>query len=189
MEHKGSVRLETKRLVLRRLKVTDAKQVFSNWASDKNVAKFMRWNAHKSIEDSIQWLKLEEENAKRKDYYTWGIELKQTGKLIGSISAMYREDEDGRYEVGYGIAKKYWNCGYTTEALRAVMNFLTNEVGITKFMCMHAVENPASGAVMKKVGFEFIEDTFYESFDRKKNFKSKKYYLDVEQAEELAEVV
>ena len=115
--------------------------------------------------------------------------MKKTGKLIGSIGAFYREDENGRYEVGYGISKKYWNNGYTTEALRAVMDFLINEVGISKFMCMHAVENPASGAVMRKVGFEFAEDTYYESFDKKKKFASKKYYLDIEQAVELEEVV
>lgn len=189
MEHKGSKRLETERLILRKLKIEDAREVYKNWASDPDVAKFMRWNEHKSIEDTMLWLAEEEKNAKRKDYYTWGIQLKKTGKLIGSIGAFYREDENGRYEVGYGISKKYWNNGYTTEALRAVMDFLINEVGISKFMCMHAVENPASGAVMRKVGFEFAEDTYYESFDKKKKFASKKYYLDIEQAVELEEVV
>jgi len=179
MNHKGSIKLETQRLVLRKFKVEDAEEVFKNWTNDDEVAKFVRWSTHKSVEDTKQWLSEEEKNYANNNYYTWGIELKETGELIGSMSAIYRKEEDNRYEIGYGIGKKYWNKGYTTEALKCVMNYLINEIEIKRFSCRHAKQNPASGEVMKKVGFKHVKDGFYESFDKTKKYESKVYFLDI----------
>lgn len=178
MNHKGTIRLETERLVLRRLKIEDANEVFKNWTSDDEVSKYMRWTTHKDIEETRSWLQEEEKNYKNNDYYTWGIELKEIGELIGSISALYREEDD-RYEIGYGIGRKYWRKGYTTESLKKVMDYLINDVGIKKFKCSHAKLNPVSGIVMQKVGFKYVKDDYFESFDKTEKYDSKVYYLDL----------
>ena len=47
--------IETERLILRLLTARDAKAVFEGWATDKEVARFMRWNLHKSIEETMEW--------------------------------------------------------------------------------------------------------------------------------------
>lgn len=179
MNHKGSIKLETERLVLRQLKESDAEEVYKNWTSDDDVSKYMRWSTHKNVEETREWLREEEKNYKNNDYYTWGIELKEIGELIGSIGAFYREEDD-RYEIGYGIGKKHWRKGYTTESLKKVMNYLINDVGIKRFKCVHAKLNPASGAVMQKVGFKYVKDDYYESFDKTKKYESKVYYLDID---------
>lgn len=178
MNHKGTIRLETERLVLRRLKIEDANEVFKNWTSDDEVSKYMRWTTHKDIEETRSWLQEEEKNYKNNDYYTWGIELKEIGELIGSISALYREEDD-RYEIGYGIGRKYWRKGYTTESLKKVMDYLINDVGIKRFKCSHAKLNPVSGIVMQKVGFKYVKDDYFESFDKTEKYDSKVYYLDL----------
>lgn len=179
MNHKGSINLETQRLILKKLKVEDAEEVFKNWTSDEQVSKFVRWSTHKSVEDTKQWLLEEEKNCVNNNYYTWGIILKETREFIGSISAVFRQDFDGRYEIGYAIGKKYWNNGYTTEALRCVMDYLINEIGIRSFICSHAKQNPASGVVMQKVGFKYVKDACFEKFDKTQKFDCKVYYLDV----------
>lgn len=179
MEHKGTITLETDRLILRRFRVEDSEVVFRNWTNDPEVAKFVRWNAHESVQDTIDWLTIEENSYDQKNYYTWAIVLKETNEPIGSMSALFREDEDERYEIGYGIGRKYWNQGITTEALKCVMKFLTEDVGIKKFICRHAKLNPASGAVMQKVGFKYTKDGLYQSYDGSKSYESKIYYLDI----------
>lgn len=179
MNHRGTIQLETERLILRKLKLEDSAEVFRNWTSDDEVSKYMRWTTHKSVEDTKQWLEEEENNYKNIDYYTWGIELKSERELIGSIGAFFRKNEDNRYEIGYGIGRKYWGNGYTTEALKGIMNYLINEIGINHFVCKHAKLNPASGAVMQKVGFKYIKDGYFESFDKTKKYDSKVYYLDI----------
>lgn len=178
MNHKGSIKLETERLILRKFKVEDAAEVFKNWTSDDEVAKFVRWSTHESVEDTKEWLSEEEKNYANNNYYTWGIELKKTGELIGSISGVFKQEGDERCEIGYAIGKEYWNNGYTTEALKCVMNYLINDIGIKKFICIHAKQNPASGVVMQKVGFKYVKDANFETFDKTQKFNCKVYYLD-----------
>ena len=168
--------METDRLILRKLKEDDAKEAFKNWTSDDNVSKYVRWNTHKNIEETKEYIKWEINKCEQEDYYVWGIVIKETNELIGVISAF--PSDDGRYEFGYNIAKKYWNNGYTTEALKKALKYLTNEVGIHKYICSHAVENPASGEVMKKAGFKYIKNIITEKFDKSVSFETKVYYLD-----------
>ena len=60
------------------------------------------------------------------------------------------------------------------------MEYLINELGKKHFRCSHAVLNPASGAVMQKVGFKYVKDETYEKFDGSVRYESKVYYLDIE---------
>lgn len=178
LNHKGIVLLETERLILRRLKMEDAQNVFDNWASDKDVAKFMRWDAHTDIEVTREWMKVCEEQIHDKNHYDWGIVLKECNQPIGSIGAFVNKDEPDRYEVGYALGKKYWGHGYATEALKCVMDFLVNNIGIRHFICSHAKDNPASGAVMRHLGFVYIKDGTYQNFDGSRKYDSRVYYLD-----------
>lgn len=52
--------LESKRMILRPLSLNDANHIFKSWTSDPEVAKFMIWDIHKSVDDTIEWLKIEE---------------------------------------------------------------------------------------------------------------------------------
>ena len=62
MNHKGCIKLETERLILRKFKIEDSEEVFKNWTSDAEVAKFVRWSTHKSVDDTREWLTQEEKN-------------------------------------------------------------------------------------------------------------------------------
>jgi len=179
LNHKGTVPLKTERLILRGLKLEDAPTVFNNWTSDNEVAKFLRWNAHANIGVTEQWMKECEEISIDKSRYEWGMVLKETKEPIGSIGAFINAEDPNRYEIGYGLGRKYWRNGYATEALKCVMNFLVNEVGIKHFICSHAKDNPASGAVMRHVGFVYTKDGTYQSFDGLRKFDNKVYYLDI----------
>lgn len=175
----GTVTLETERLILRKFKMEDAEEVFKNWCSDDEVSKYVRWTTHKNIEDTKQYLQTVMDKYK-KDEYEWGITLKDTGELIGAMAA-FINPEDNRYELGYNISRKHWRKGYTTEALRRVMDYLINDVGLKKFRCEHVKQNPASGAVMQKVGFKYVKDDTTEKFDKSQKFETKVYYLDIEE--------
>ena len=95
------------------------------------------------------------------------------------IEAALKTDFEYLYEIGYNIAKKHWNNGYTTEAVKEVLKYLATEEKIHKFRCAHAVLNPASGAVMRKAGFKYVKDEEFEKFDKSQKFDCKVYYLDL----------
>ena len=190
--------LETERLILRKLSINDAKDAFKNWTSHEEVSKYMTWSTHKTIEDTKEWLKQVEKTYEENTGYEWGIVLKKTNELIGSIGVYLKKEFDNRYEIGYVLSKKYWRQGYTTESLKCVMDYLINEEKIKKFVGRHACLNGASGSVMQKAGFRYVKDEWYEKLDKSAVFETKTYYYDVydniekpkkEDAKEIAKLV
>ena len=172
-------KLETKRLILRTMTVEDAEVAFTNWTGDPEIAKFMRWERHKDIMETKEWLMAEEACIESDEVYNWGLVLKETGELIGSGGLVFIE-EKGMYELGYNIMKKYWNKGLATEASAKIIKFAKSELKQRKFYCCHAKENPASGKVMMKVGFVYQNDGVYYSWDKQRKFESKEYVLEVD---------
>lgn len=179
INHKGMVPLESERLFLRRLTVKDAQKVFENWTSDDEVSKHVRWDTHLNADVTRAWLKDCEEAAGNLTFYDWGIILKDINEPVGSIGAFLSGQQEDQYEVGYVLGKRYWNMGIATEALKCMMDFLIKEVGIKHFIAKHAVENPASGAVMRHVGFEYAKLCKSKSFSGLREFECKEYYLDL----------
>ncbi len=169
--------LETERLILRPLTVEDAQTVFENWTSDPDVAKFMRWERHETVSVTQEWLKAEEASVESDLVYNWGFVLKETGALIGSGGLVFLESK-GMYDLGYNIMKKYWNQGIATEAARKIIDFGKTELKESKFYCCHAKENPASGRVMRKVGFQYQCDGEYYSWNMARRFETREYLLE-----------
>lgn len=79
-------------------------------------------------------------------------------RLVGGIGVHWRDDDggfgDGRghHELGYWIARPYWGLGFATEAGRAVLE-IARAVGLPPLRAGHFVDNAASGAVLRKLGF------------------------------------
>ncbi len=153
--HKGTVKLETERLILRRLTLEDADQMYENWANDDRVTEFLTWPTHKDKEITKKVLGMWVKEYENENFYQWGIELKETGELIGTISAVNTIDNVKTVEIGYCIGYNYWGKGYVPEALRELMNFFNKEVGYKRIEGTHCIENPKSGRVFEKCGFEF----------------------------------
>lgn len=169
--------LETERLILRPLRLADAQEIFDNWASDPEVAKFMVWSTHKDVEVTKAWL-TELEQTMDSGEYDWGFVRKTDGKLIGSGGIYYKKDVDS-FNMGYNIMKACWHQGYTTEAARAMIDFGVKGLGAKRFTASHAKDNPNSGKVMERVGFHYVEDGHYDSLDGTKHFECKCYVLEV----------
>lgn len=179
LNHIGTKNIETNRLLLRKFKKDDVKQIFETWLSDSDVAKYMVWNAHNDMEETNKWLEKCIYKYNNNQIYNWGIELKENNKLIGSISANTYDNNNECYEIGYTIGKKYWNNGYATEALKSTIKFLNKEVKISKFICRSSTENIASEKVIIKAGFKYKRKGKYSSLDGKRHYESNEYYLEI----------
>ena len=155
MYHRGTVELETERLILRKFRQEDAQDMFDNWANDKNVTKHLSWLPHGSVDCTKKCLEAWITGYEKDSMYQWAIVPKEYGKVIGSVSAMNVNEKDSRCGIGYCMSKSYWNKGIMTEALKTVIKFLFYQVGFNRIQAMHHVENPASGKVMQKVGMKY----------------------------------
>lgn len=85
MRHAGTQEIETERLILRRLTPEDAGMMYTNWANDPQVTKYLRWEPHKNAEETRELLTAWALLYPNGDYYEWGIVEKATGQVFGSI--------------------------------------------------------------------------------------------------------
>ena len=156
MKHCGTLRLETDRLVLRRYESGDAAAMYKNWASDGEVTKFLKWPAHSGVEVSQgvidDWVKLYSND----NFYHWAIVLKDNGdEPIGDIAVVKVKEEVSAMHIGYCIGKTWWHKGITSEALKAVIDFLFENTDVDRIESRHDPRNPNSGGVMKKCGMKY----------------------------------
>ena len=154
LTHKGTVTIETPRLLLRRAEIQDADAMYKNWASDPEVTKFLTWPPHESPAASEEIIAKWIAEYQKKDFYQWMIVLKEIDAPIGSLIAVSDERTESA-QIGYCIGKKWWHQGIMSEALKAVMDFLFDEVGMNRIEARHDPNNPHCGAVMRKCGMRY----------------------------------
>ncbi len=156
MDHIGTQRLETERLVLRRFTLDDAPAMFENWASDAEVTRFLTWQPHASVEVTRSVLADWVSSYEQPDFYQWAIVLKQLGdEPIGSISVVGMNENVSMVHIGYCIGRPWWRQGITSEALGRVIDFFFDEVGANRIESRHDPDNPHSGMVMVKCGMRY----------------------------------
>ena len=136
----------------------------------------MFWESHNDISKSIDWVKEEVNTITSASWYRWAIVLKETQELIGTC-LIYFEDEYGKFEISYNLGKKFWGYGYITEALKEALIFTKDVLGIKEVVGRHAVDNPASGKVMEKLGFTYSRDIPYECNGGNTVYEGKEYIL------------
>lgn len=151
----GTRTIETKRLILRKLDISDLEQVYNNWCSDPKVTKYVTWDMHKNIEQTKEYINFKL-GLYEKDYrFDWVVVIKETNEVIGEIDAVKQSLNYNLVELGYCYGSKYWNNGYATEALSAVIKYLKEVALVEKVTACHISTNPASGRVMQKAGMNY----------------------------------
>lgn len=164
--------IQTDRLLLRKLTLHDAEAVFA-YSRDPEVARHVLWDAHRTIGESRAYIRYMLRRYRMTEPASWGIELKESGFIIGTIGFMWIQDDNRAAEVGYSLSRNYWGRGIMTEALGAVLDYSFNTLNLNRVEAIHELANPASGAVMRKCGM-LHEGTLREKL------MNKGRYVDVE---------
>lgn len=158
----SAVTLKTDRLLLRPWRDTDL-QDFYEYASVEGVGQMAGWIPHRSLEESRQIL-LHFIQGRR----TFALEYQ--GKVIGSLGVeAYNEEHypelaalSGR-EIGYVLSKAYWGQGLMPEAVKAVIRYLFETVGLDFILVGHFDWNRQSARVIEKCGFQYVKNCPYET--------------------------
>lgn len=163
-------RIETDRLYLRPVTLKDAEDMYT-YAS-KEETTFYVYDAHRSLEET-------EDNITR--YFInhpigkYGMELKETGKLIGTIDLRIQEREF-QAEIGYVMNPDYRGNGYMTEAGRALVKLGFEVLNLERIFALHDEKNAASGKVMQRLGMTKEGVLRQVNKDRNGNFVNDVYY-------------
>lgn len=146
--------LETDRLLLRKLSMADAADVFA-YASDPEVSKYTGWSTHQAIADSQKFLESVIAKYETGQPMDWGIVHKRDRKLIGTCGFASWNCTHSRAEIGYALARQYWGQGYMTEAVKAVISFGFHVMMLNRIDASCMVDNLASARVMQKAGMHY----------------------------------
>jgi ribosomal-protein-alanine N-acetyltransferase len=158
-------RIETPRLILRELVAQDAEAIF-HIRGDYEVTKYNTGPAYKRIEQAADLIAAIAHAYQEKAELRWGITLKGDDTVIGMCGFNYWIRQDARSSVGYDLARAYWGQGIMTEAIRAIVAFGFEHMGLNRIEADADARNPTSGRVLEKVGFrrEGIQrEQFYEN--------------------------
>ncbi|MBE9097240.1 GNAT family N-acetyltransferase [Tychonema sp. LEGE 07203] len=145
--------IETERLLLRKISLNDASDMFE-YASNPEVSEYTMWSTHTSIEDTKYFLKSLTKMYKRRELVDWGLVHKVDEKFIGTCGFVEWSMNHSRAEMGYAISSKYWNQGYMSEAVNAMMEFGFREMLLNRIEAKCKVSNIGSARVMEKVGMQ-----------------------------------
>ncbi|MDD6884479.1 MAG: GNAT family protein [Eubacteriales bacterium] len=143
--------LETPRLRLRKLLMTDSQDIYE-YSKDPLVAKHVLWDPHRSVAESRSYIRYMQRKYRTDEAYSWGIELKAEKRIIGTIGFMWIQPENNAAEVGYSLSRMYWNQGIMTEALSKLLEYGFRTLNLNRIEAQHETDNPASGAVMRHCG-------------------------------------
>ena len=147
---KAPQRIETNRLVLRKPTLADAEAVFTRYASDADVTKFMGWPRHESIEETRVFLAFSDAEWERWPAGPYLIESAADGQLLGAAGLRFHTPRIA--VTGYVLAQDAWGYGYATEALSAVVT-VAMDVGVHQLSATCHSENLGSVRVLEKCGF------------------------------------
>lgn len=143
--------LRTDRLVLGKVSFNDIPKIVEH-AGNKNIADTTLNIPHPYGEkDAVFWIHNADKGFEDKSQFTFAIRINTTKEFIGGIGLKI-DKRSNRAELGYWIAEKYWNRGYATEALKAIIKFGFIKLKLNKIFATHLEENLGSGRVMIKNG-------------------------------------
>lgn len=157
------MKLTTERLKLREIQETDVNAIWNCWLQDEEVSRYMLWKAADNIADAKEFVASELEQLDNEKWHRWIIELKDTGQIIGTCLIFYNEDHaEPHWDISYNLGKEFWCNGYITEAMREVMAFATDQLGMNECITSYAKANTASAKVLHKLGFRDVAEIPYE---------------------------
>lgn len=150
--------LQTERLFLRPLQVSDAEAMWS-YVSDPDFPKYMTWEAHKDINETKEFLQGKEKEFADAKSVVWSIFMNDAFVgLIGleGVKRYLNTVKTDRAELGYWLGSKFWGQGIMLEAGKAVLRFGFEEMELHKVTVGHFSENPQSQRVIEKLGFRLV---------------------------------
>jgi len=147
---KAPERVETRRLVLRRPRAEDAEEVFTRYANDPEVTRYLAWPRHERVAQTRAFLAFSDAEWENNPCGPYLVVSRDTGRLLGSSGLAF--DSEDTASTGYVFAKDAWGYGYATETVRAIVE-IARGIGVTRLYALCHVDHAPSWRVLEKSGF------------------------------------
>jgi [ribosomal protein S5]-alanine N-acetyltransferase len=144
--------LETKRLCLRPLRPSDAKDLY-HYLKDPEYAKYSGSKAFTDYKQAEHYITYQNNKIEQNQGLEWGLTRKGEDQIIGTCGFEKWSLHDYKAEIGFGLAKAYWHNGLMTEALHEVLHFGFNHLNLNRIEAIVFSENLSSRKLLVQCGF------------------------------------
>lgn len=164
----------TKRLYLRKMKMSDAHSLFTIW-SDPEVTKFMNITNFTHEEQAKEMIALFDQLAAERKAIRFTMIKKESNEIIGSCGFNSFDVDNASAEIGYDLAKAYWGNGYAQEGISALIDYAFTTLNLNSIEAKIEPGNVNSIKVVEKLNFTF-KGTFQEYDESKESFNDLNIY-------------
>lgn len=146
--------IESERLILRRISKMDARDMYA-YARDPRVTRYLTWDPHPSLSYTEEYLAYLETRIAIGDFFDFAVIERSTGRMIGTCGFTRFRYEDDCGEIGYVLSPDAWGKGYAVEALRSLLSFGFDTLGLERIEARIIEGNVRSFRVAEKLGMTF----------------------------------
>jgi [ribosomal protein S5]-alanine N-acetyltransferase len=141
---------ETKRLLVRKVVLEDARIFYNLFMQDVDVAKYMTWKVSSDINNAIKYVNRTFERFENQEEITYTICKKSDNSIIGVLACRPKES---RLEFGYLLGKAYWNNGFMQEVVEKIVDIAFSYDWCWRAQASCHVDNLGSRRTLEKAGF------------------------------------
>lgn len=152
IEVHGTVELWTERLILRRYRPEDTETLYRRLGTDPSMHRYSGWNPYATPEMAQETVHRFIDSYDDEHAYSWIMDI--DGVIVGTIGAY--DYKDNQIEVGFSVVPGWQGRGLATEALKKVLEYLTENEGIPCVFAWCANENIGSQRVLEQAGMQLI---------------------------------
>ncbi len=152
IEVHGCVELRTERLILRRYRPEDADDLYHYLGTDPAMYEYSGWNPYATLKLAKETVHRFIDCYKDEHTYSWVMDIDDV--IVGTIGAY--DYKDDHIEIGFSVVKGWQGRGLATEALKKVLEYLTENEGISCVTAWCAAENIGSRRVLEKTGMKLV---------------------------------
>jgi [ribosomal protein S5]-alanine N-acetyltransferase len=145
--------LETERLHLIEINEQYSQKYYEIMSLDE-VTRYYGMENLKGVEEAVKMIDSFKNNFLSNRGIRWGIVLKENQEFIGTVGLNNLNLPNKRAEIGYEIHPDYWRKGFTSEAVKEVLRYSFEELGLYRIGAVTYPENIASSTLLKKLGFK-----------------------------------
>jgi ribosomal-protein-alanine N-acetyltransferase len=145
--------IDAQRVRLRTIAESDLEQLYAIF-SDPKVMRYWSTPPLESIEEARTLLKEIQAGNQERTMLKWGVALKSTDIMIGTVTLFNLDQAQGRAEIGYAQARAYWGQGYIHEALQSLLTYTFEEMKLRRIEADVDPRNAASIKTLERLGFQ-----------------------------------
>ncbi len=152
IEVHGTVELWTENLILRRYRMEDAGELYQRFGTDPKMYTYSGWNPYATPEMAQETVRRFMNSYDDDHSYSWVMDVDDI--IVGTIGAY--DYEHDQIETGFSVDRRWQGRGFATEALKKVLEYLTENEGISCVTAWCASENTGSRRVLEKSGMRLV---------------------------------